>query len=406
MERKGNKSMERPKLWTKNFLMIWGINFFTHTVFYSLLATVTLHVTTNFGMNQGAAGLAVGIYVLMALIARLFAGKIVEVIGSKKILIISSICFFLAIIAHLFASTFFLLIIIRAIHGFTFGFLMTSAGAIMADVVPDERRGEGTGYYATAMNIAMAIGPFIGLIVMRMATFEMLIWILVVIGFCNLISIFLTISFPTKSRDSKVSLTISLSDVFEKKAIPIGLCIFALALGYSSLLSFLSLYTTDIGHPSVGTYFFVVYAIALVLTRPITGRLFDRFGENWLTYPMLAILVVGFLVLSLANSSWMILLASVLIGIGYGTVQSNYLAIAIKEADSHRKATATSTFFIFMDLAIAVGPYIYGLLLGQMSYRSVYSWTVIWLLLSIVVYFVFHGRKVSNRSRQQLPLEN
>ncbi len=100
----------------------------------------------------------------------------------------------------------------------------------------------------------------------------------------------------------------------------------------------------------------------------------------------------------------MILLSSVFIGIGYGTVQSNYLAIAIKEADSHRKATATSTFFIFMDLAIGVGPYIYGLLLGQMSYRSVYSLTVIWILLSIVVYFVFHGRKAS--IRQHLPLEN
>lgn len=397
--------MERPKLWTKNFVMIWGINFFTHIVFYSLLATVTLHVTTKFGMNQGAAGLAVGIYVLTALIARLFAGKIVEVVGSKKVLVISAIFFFLAVLAHQFASSFYLLMIIRAIHGFTFGFLMTAAGAIMTDVVPDERRGEGTGYYATAMNIAMAIGPFIGLIIMRMATFEMLIWILVIVAFCNLIGIFLTVATQNQQKgDQKLTLTFTWNDIFEKKALPIALCIFTLALGYSSLLSFLSLYTADIGYASVGTYFFVVYAIALVLTRPITGRLFDRLGENKLTYPMLTILVVGFFVLSQANSSWMILLSSVLIGIGYGTVQSNYLAIAIKEADSHRKATATSTLFIFMDLAIGVGPYIYGLLLGQMSYRFVYSLTVIWILLSIVVYFVLHGRKAS--IRQHLPLEN
>lgn len=210
--------MERPKLWTKNFVMIWGINFFTHIVFYSLLATVTLHVTTNFGMSQGAAGLAVGIYVLTALIARLFAGKIVEVVGSKKILVISAIFFFIAVLAHQFASSFSLLMIIRAMHGFTFGFLMTAAGAIMADVVPDERRGEGTGYYATAMNIAMAIGPFIGIIIMRTATFEMLIWILVIVAFCNLIGIFLTVATPIQQKgDQKVSLTFTWNDVFEKK---------------------------------------------------------------------------------------------------------------------------------------------------------------------------------------------
>ena len=391
--------MERPQLWTKDFLMICGVNFFTHLVFYSLLATVTQYVIGHFGRSQSEAGLAVGIYVLMAVAARLFAGKIVDVMGRKKILIISAVTFFLAVLAYQFAATFTLFMIVRAFHGFTFGFLMTATNAIMADVVPDQRRGEGTGYYATAMNIAMAAGPFIGLFMLRAATFDLFVWVLVVVAFCNLLGIFLKVPAQKTSSQStqKTQPKFSISDMFEKGALPIAVCMFTLALGYSSLLSFLSSYTEEIGYGEVATYFFVVYAIALVLTRPITGRLFDRLGENKLTYPCLVLIVIGYFVLSQASSGWMVLAASALIGIGYGTVQSNYLAIAIKEALQNRKATATSTFFILMDLAIGVGPYLYGLLLGYMSYRSMYSWTVGLFIVSIGIYYLLHGKKASER---------
>lgn len=378
--------------------MICGVNFFTHLVFYSLLATVTQYVIGHFGKSQSDAGLAVGIYVIMAVVARLFAGKIVDMMGRKKILIISTVLFFLAVLAYQLVTTFILFMIVRTIHGLTFGFLMTAANAIMADVVPDERRGEGTGYYATAMNIAMATGPFIGLFMLRTTTFDMFIWVLVFAAFCNLLGIFLKVPAPRSEPQHTQKLTFSLSDMFDKQALPIAICMFSLALGYSSLLSFLASYTDEIGHGEVATYFFVVYAIALVLTRPITGRLFDCLGENRLTYPMLVLLVIGYFVLSQASSGWMILLASALIGIGFGTVQSNYLAIAIKEALKNRKATATSTFFILMDLAIGIGPYIYGVLLAYMSYQSMYSWTAIWFVVAIAIYYFLHGKKA--RARQ------
>lgn len=108
---------------------------------------------------------------------------------------------------------------------------------------------------------------------------------------------------------------------------------------------------------------------------------------------MLVLLVIGYFVLSQASSGWMILLASALIGIGFGTVQSNYLAIAIKESLQNRKATATSTFFILMDLAIGIGPYLYGVLLAYMSYQSMYSWTAIWFVVAIAIYYFLHGKK-------------
>ena len=65
---------------------------------------------------------------------------------------------------------------------------------------------------------------------------------------------------------------------------------FAITLSYSSLLSFLSIYGESIKLETAASYFFIVYAIALVATRPITGKLFDLRGENFITYPLLIML--------------------------------------------------------------------------------------------------------------------
>ena len=48
-----------------------------------------------------------------------------------------------------------------------------------------------------------------------------------------------------------------------------------MGLAYSSVLSFLSSYVKVIDLVDVSTFFFIVYAVVITLTRPSTGRIFD-----------------------------------------------------------------------------------------------------------------------------------
>ena len=95
-------------------------------------------------------------------------------IGRKRSMIGALIVFVIAMFLHLLVNPFALFMLIRFIHGASHGFITTIAGAIVADFIPNERRGEGTGYYATSMNLAMAIGPFIGLFVSEHASFQII----------------------------------------------------------------------------------------------------------------------------------------------------------------------------------------------------------------------------------------
>ena len=66
-------------------------------------------------------------------------------------------------------------------------FITTVAGAVVADLIPDERRGEGTGYYVTSMNIAI-IGPFIGIFISGKFSYQMVFTIGTIVALLDLIS--------------------------------------------------------------------------------------------------------------------------------------------------------------------------------------------------------------------------
>src|SRR5699024_2147543 len=73
---------------------------------------------------------------------------------------------------YFWLDTFIPLIILRFVHGITFGILTTATSAIAANIVPEARRGAGMGYFAMAMNIADVAGPFIGLTLLLYISFK------------------------------------------------------------------------------------------------------------------------------------------------------------------------------------------------------------------------------------------
>ena len=227
--------MSKPKLWTKDFIIIFSTNFFTHVVFYLLMSTIALHVTTQYQTSQGIAGLTVGIFVLAALITRFFAGTYIERMGYKKVLIGSLCAYVLVMFLHLIADYLVLLLILRFIQGISFGFITTAAGAIAAELIPNERRGEGTGYYATAMNVAMALGPSLGILLSMHSDFKTIILIGGIIALIGLIATsFLQIPEAKMTKEQvKVTSGFKLRHFVEPKSIPISIAMFTIALGYS-----------------------------------------------------------------------------------------------------------------------------------------------------------------------------
>ena len=96
---------------------------------------------------------------------RPIAGKMIDKVGKKKLLMIGLVLFLVMMLLYFPVNSLPLLLLIRFIHGFAFGIGSTATGTIAAYIIPASRRGEGLGYFATSMNLAMAVGPFLGLLI-------------------------------------------------------------------------------------------------------------------------------------------------------------------------------------------------------------------------------------------------
>jgi predicted MFS family arabinose efflux permease len=130
-----------------------------------------------------------------------------------------------------------------------------------------------------------------------------------------------------------------------------------------------------------------------LISRPFSGRLLDVKGANYVMSPAFILLTAGMLILGSAHSSFTLLLAGSLIGLGFGNMQSCTQAIAIKMTSPERMGLATSTFFIFLDAGLGLGPYLLGFFIPTISYSILYMMLGVVVLASSGLYFLLHGKK-------------
>jgi MFS family permease len=377
-----NEQMKN-NIWTKSFVIIFLSNFFLFLVFYALLTTLPIYVLDELNGSETQAGLVATIFLLSAIIVRPFSGKLLEDFGKKKMLMISMLLFMASSFLYLIVDNLYLLLALRFFHGIWFSIATTATGAIAADLVPDTRRGEGLGYFAMSMNIAVVVGPFIGLTLLQVTTFDNLFLVLSILMVGAIVfTALVNDSIVEKSAKRKLSL----NDLFERKALPVAAVASLIAFGYAAVLSFISIYAKSLGLMEAASYFYAIFAAAMLISRPFVGRLFDKVGPNIVIYPAIGLFAAGLFVLSITNSSMLLFLSALLIGLGYGTLVPCLQTLAIQSAGRGRSAHATATFFTLFDTGVAAGSYLLGLIATNFGYQQLYITTGIIVIAVLFVY--------------------
>ena len=259
-----------------------------------------------------------------------------------------------------------------------------------------QRRGEGIGFYSMSATLATAIGPFIGLYMSQHTSFQVIFALCLAFGVISLITaFFLYVPAVERSTTSTEMKGFKLSNFIEYKAVPIAFITLILGFCYSSVLSYINFYAIEIDLVSTASFFFLVYSIAVLVSRPFTGRLMDIKGANFVMYPSFIIFTAGMLLLSLTNNSITLLLSGILIGIGFGNMQSCTQAIAVKLTPPNRMGLATATFFIFLDAGLGFGPFLLGFIIPITGYSTMYIMMGVLILITALLYYFLHGKKES-----------
>ena len=387
----------KKKLWTKDFLIISLINFTITLIFFLLMVTIAGYAVDEFGASTSTAGLVSSIFIIGTLFGRLGGGRVIGEWGSKKTLFYGLLLFAVSTMLYFAAVNLPLLMVNRLLQGIALGLASTATGTIIAQILPPERRGEGIGYYSLSAILATAIGPFVGILLTQTFTDFRMIFavdsVLAVICFM----LYFIVSVPDAPKRAKVKTGFKLSNFIEMRAVPISLVALVIGFAYSGVMSFMTFYAKELGLVTAGSYFFIVYAVVVLMTRPFTGKLLDARGANIVVYPCLVIFTIGMYAFSSATSSFIFLVAAACIGIGYGNFNSVAQAIAIKVTPNERLGLATSTYFILYDLGLGVGPFFLGFFVPIMGYSGIFLAMVVVIMLSILLYHFLYGKQEKSK---------
>ena len=385
------------KLLTRSFVIVTLENFLVAMNYYLLIIVVSKFATDEFGVSTALAGFSASIFVIGGLVARPLCGKWIHRVGQTRTLYAGALLNLVMTVLYFAAANVGLLLLIRFIHGASFGILSVAAGTAIAGVVPRKRYGEGIGYYTLSITVATAIGPFVGLLLGRHGGFDSIIIACAIAAAIGVVILpFLSLREPELTKEQlEETRGFRLRNFIEPNVVPVALVMMLIFLCYSSVVSFLALYTENIQLETVAGYFFVVYAAAILLTRPFVGRRFDFRGANSVIYPAIPVFAAGLVVFSQARHGVVLLLAAAVIGIGLGAVTSSGQTLSVKITPPHRVGLATSTFYMFGDIGVGIGPLLCGLLIPLTGYRGMYVVMAGVAAACLVLYHVLYGRRHS-----------
>lgn len=385
----------KEPLWTKAFVLDTLINFLVFLIYYLLIVIIAVVAKDTLHATASQAGLAVGIYIIGTVVARLLAGRFISNLGCRKMLYMGLGIYLVSTALYFYTPSLAILDSVRFLNGFAYGITSTATSTIIAAIIPTSRRGEGINYYGLSTSLAAAVGPFLGILMLHTMGYDFIIgFCVVLVVLCILGAMIMKFKEPKLNIESEEHKGIRISDYLEPRMNSISLVSALVGFAYSGVIGFMAAYTRDLDLVMAGTFFFVVYAVVITVTRPLLGILFDMKGENFVLYPCFVSLALGIFLLSIANSTWMVLLSAVFVGLGYGTFMSNGQAVTVKIVPVHRIGVATSTYFIALDMGLGFGPYILGGVKEVVGYTSMFQLTVVVALVALAAYYLFYGRYV------------
>ncbi|ALN77263.1 MFS transporter [Staphylococcus agnetis] len=384
------------RLFTKNYIVNFVVSLLLYLTMYLLIVVITQYAVEKYHISESLAGLVMGLFIVGSLFGRFLTGRFINVMGPKKIVLIGLAAFTVTQCLYFIEGSLILLMIVRFLNGFALAIATTATGTLVALLSPVERRAEGISLFSLSLVIGAAIGPFVGLMLAQHYPTYVLFTLCVGIALCAFVlALTLNVRFqtqPLKSEDKQFKL----SHFVSIPALPIASVILICGLGYASVLTFIQIYAQQLQLLTLAGYYFIAYAIASILTRPLIGKIMDRYNENKIAYPALLLFSVGLAMLAVlsSNTGWLLLTSGALLGIGYGAMTAVCNVAAIKVSNKAHIGIATSTFYIGLDFGLGFGPFLLGFITTSLGFQAMYGITAIIIFMCIALYWFVHGRYV------------
>ncbi len=386
-------AMTTDRLFTRSFVCLSLANFMLFFGFYSLMTILPFYMADVLNAPQSLVGLALSALTVTSVAVRPVSGYVYDIMRRKPLYVAAYLVFVLACAGYVWATAIAFIIGLRLVQGLAFGTATVGGYAIVADLLPPRRMGEGIGYYGLANTLAMCLSPMTTLLLHRYCSFN------VVLGMATGVSalgLLCALAVVTPLQSINRNRRFSLDNLVVKRGLVPALCFLLTAIPYGMTTGYMALYARDLGFSAEAGFFFTAMAIGLGAARTLGGRLIDRLSPSRLITWSTAGCVVCFAAVSslryLAGGNHMVLVAAfmtcaLVVGVAYGNLHPAYNKLLLSLTTPEHRAAASSTYLTGFDLGIGLGFVIGGAMATAMgSYGEGYLAGAATSLLALAVF--------------------
>jgi MFS family permease len=362
--------------------LVFGTSFATLTSFYLLLAVTPL-VARAAGAGIAGAGLVTGVLLLGTVTAELAAPALMQRYRYRSLLAAGATLMGVPALALLSGRSQVVIAAVCFIRGFGFG-LGTVEGALAAELMPPERRGEGFGLYGVVASVPGVIALPVG------------VWLASHYGFAAVVLLTAATALAPLAAFKWLPGTADPRRGGEGTGAgqPIGLraglrrpgqlrliLLFAMTtVAAGVVVSFLPLAAGASG--SLAAVGLLAQALTATVGRWWAGRHGDRHGHAGLLVPGLVVAGLGMIAM-IWLAAPAVIAGMCLFGIGFGIIQNATLVLMIDRMPASGIGTASALWNLAYDAGYGAGPVVLGLVAAHTGYPAAFAATGVLILAAL-----------------------
>jgi len=307
-------------------------------------------------------GFIISLFTLTAGLSRPFSGKLTDHIGRVPIMALGSIVCFLISGLYTLVHSVWGFLLLRFLHGMSTGTKPTATAAYVADVIPEDRRGEAQGTLGIFTATGMSIGPAIGSYLANTFGIDPMFYISGVFALMSIIILLRlkeTLPPTMKRKFSFKLLKIKWDDVFEPKVARVFWLMLLVSFSSGPVLTLVPHISTSIGWTNKGLYF-SIYTIASIVIRFFFAKSSDKHGRALVIFWSCASLMIGMFLLVVTPNTYTLILSAIFYGISWGFNTPTLAAWTNDLGDPKHMGRAMATMYIALEAGIGIGAYFSG----------------------------------------------
>jgi MFS family permease len=353
------------RLFTPRFFVMCGFSFTVFLSAFQLLPTAPFRIL-EMGGTTFASGLFLGFLTYASAFSAPITGAVADRLGQRRILIVTSLVLTAFSLCYAVIADYRLMLALAVVQGIFWSGLLSASSAYMTNMLPERRRAEGIGYWGLSSIAALALAPPVGFWVYRHGW----VWLCLLTAALNLMMA--GIAWKLDEEPQPHEPHPARGGLLEWRVLVVSITLFLYSFGYGGITTFTALYA-DANQVTPKSLYLTVLAVVILVTRPISGRLGDRWGYKRVFVPCLAFIALGLALLAIGGTARWLVASAVFFGLGFGTAYPSYVGYVMRGVASHRRGAAFGAILAAFDTGIGTGSTSMGWIIQRHGFSAAFG---------------------------------